>query len=316
MMEGFVPGLDAENTPKMRTVVVIRAGTDPTVTGDLRVLLNLRALEGASPDSRCASEQRDIQPYMRRILTVWMFKVCEEQLCEQEVFPLAVHYLDSYLKRFCIEKSSLQLLGTVCMFVASKMRETVPLTASKLAIYTDNSISTADILQWEVMVVSRLGWCLASVVPSDFLEPILQALPFVHPLNIQNMRRHVHSYIALAAMDCRFSAFLPSTLACACVTAAVQTLAAGNSPDSVMKLLSDLLAADLSSVMGCHKLLASVLDVSLPPCFQGGVGRSNTNSSGFRCISADAKDTNCPSLENLTQRVEGNEMSEGGKPKK
>lgn len=54
--------------------------------------------------------------------------------------------------------------------------------------------------QWEVMVVSRLGWCLASVVPSDFLEPILQALPFVHPLNIQNMRRHVHSYIALAAM--------------------------------------------------------------------------------------------------------------------
>lgn len=54
--------------------------------------------------------------------------------------------------------------------------------------------------QWEVTVVSRLGWCLASVVPSDFLEPIVQALPFVHPSNIRNMRRHVHSYIALAAM--------------------------------------------------------------------------------------------------------------------
>lgn len=49
-------------------------------------------------------------------------------------------------------------------------------------------------------MVSRLDWCLASVVPSDFLEPVLHALPFVRPNHLQNMRRHVHSYIALAAI--------------------------------------------------------------------------------------------------------------------
>lgn len=53
--------------------------------------------------------------------------------------------------------------------------------------------------QWEMLVVSRLDWCLASVIPSDFLEPILHALPFVQPMHFQNMRRHVHCYIALAA---------------------------------------------------------------------------------------------------------------------
>lgn len=53
--------------------------------------------------------------------------------------------------------------------------------------------------QWEVAVVSRLDWCLASVVPSDFLEPILHTLPFVRPHHLAKMRRHVHSYIALAA---------------------------------------------------------------------------------------------------------------------
>lgn len=48
-------------------------------------------------------------------------------------------------------------------------------------------------------MVSRLEWCLPSVVPSDFLEPILHALPFVQPQHLLNMCRHVHSYIALAA---------------------------------------------------------------------------------------------------------------------
>lgn len=54
--------------------------------------------------------------------------------------------------------------------------------------------------QWEVAVVSRLDWCLASVVPSDFLEPILHALPFVRAPHLQNIRRHINSYVALAAM--------------------------------------------------------------------------------------------------------------------
>ncbi|XP_008280939.1 G1/S-specific cyclin-D3 [Stegastes partitus] len=276
------------------TTTVPRTGSDPSVTGDPRVLHYLRALEKTRPVT-CyfGGLQTDIRPDMRRRLTLWMLQVCEEQKCEEEVFPQAVRYLDSYLSRFVIEKVHLQHLGTVCLLLASKMRECVHLSADKLHIYTDGSIPASDILQWEVAVLSRLDWCLASVVPSDFLEPILHALPFVPAFHLNTMRRHVHSYVALAAMDYRFSVFLPSTLTCACVTIAIQRLRlvdAAASPDSVMRFLANLLAADLSTAFRCYEQLGSALGLVLPSCSHDGVSRSEAHSSGISCAPADIQD--------------------------
>lgn len=66
---------------------------------------------------------------------------------------MAMNYLDRFLAGVPTPKTHLQLLGAVCMFLASKLKETIPLTAEKLCIYTDNSIKPQELL---VMTVSFL----------------------------------------------------------------------------------------------------------------------------------------------------------------
>ena len=74
------------------------------------------------------------------------FQVCEEQRCQDDVFPLAMNLLDRFLSVTNVKKDHLQLLGAVCLFVASKLRESRPLTAEILVQCADNSITVPDII--------------------------------------------------------------------------------------------------------------------------------------------------------------------------
>lgn len=61
------------------------------------------------------------------------------------MFLLAINYLDRFLNVCPIKKTQLQLLGTTCILLSSKLRETQPITAETLVFYTDQSITLDDL---------------------------------------------------------------------------------------------------------------------------------------------------------------------------
>ncbi|XP_073170902.1 G1/S-specific cyclin-D2 isoform X1 [Lepidochelys kempii] len=189
--------------------------------------------------------------------------VCEEQKCEEEVFPLAMNYLDRFLAVVPTRKCHLQLLGAVCMFLASKLKETIPLTAEKLCIYTDNSIKPQELLEWELVVLGKLKWNLAAVTPHDFIEHILRKLPLPKD-KLLLIRKHAQTFIALCATDFNFAMYPPSMIATGSVGAAICGLQLDDgesslSGDSLTELLAKITNTDVDCLKACQEQIESVL---------------------------------------------------------
>nr|XP_042699844.1 G1/S-specific cyclin-D2 isoform X1 [Chrysemys picta bellii] len=242
-----------------------RALPDPNLLYDDRVLHNLLTIEERylPQCSYFKCVQKDIQPFMRRMVATWMLEVCEEQKCEEEVFPLAMNYLDRFLAVVPTRKCHLQLLGAVCMFLASKLKETIPLTAEKLCIYTDNSIKPQELLEWELVVLGKLKWNLAAVTPHDFIEHILRKLPLPKD-KLLLIRKHAQTFIALCATDFNFAMYPPSMIATGSVGAAICGLQLDDgesslSGDSLTELLAKITNTDVDCLKACQEQIESVL---------------------------------------------------------
>ena len=142
--------LEAQTTQTQQTYTLpseLRSVSSDPVFNAPRVLTNIlqrQSFEQTTVDY-FRTVQTEVRPHMRKIVSDWMLDVCEEQQCHPEVFHLAMNYVDRVLSRVAIGKHQFQLIGCVCMFLASKFKETCPLPSENLVIYTDNSVSVKDI---------------------------------------------------------------------------------------------------------------------------------------------------------------------------
>uniref|UniRef100_A0A3Q3MWD1 Cyclin D1 n=1 Tax=Labrus bergylta TaxID=56723 RepID=A0A3Q3MWD1_9LABR len=179
---------------------------------------------------------------------------CEEQKCEEEVFPLAMNYWTDFY-RWRPPGNEAAAAGSHVHVSSIQMKETVPLTAEKLCIYTDNS-------QMELLVLNKLKWDLASVTPHDFIEHFLSKLE-IHPSTKQILRKHAQTFVALCATDVNFIASPPSMVAAGSVVAAVQGLYLKSQNASLDVSLIVALSLSQDCLRACQEQIESLLESSL-----------------------------------------------------
>uniref|UniRef100_H2ZXH6 Cyclin N-terminal domain-containing protein n=1 Tax=Latimeria chalumnae TaxID=7897 RepID=H2ZXH6_LATCH len=247
-----------------------RAQRDPVLL-ETRTLWKLLQVEGRYLPSASYFQnvQREIQPGMRKVLTGWMLEVCEEQDYE-EIFPLAVNCLDRFLSLISLEKSQLQLLGSTCLFLASKLKETNPLMAETLCAYSDFSFTYQELKSMEVVVLKRLKWDLAAVSPQDFLPFLLHQLPCLSEKR-GLVLKHTYTFIALcttASADHNFIAFPPSVVAAASLLSSVcglqlHHLWGPSSCQGLIQLFACTIRCDPEFLEACQEQLERILESSL-----------------------------------------------------
>jgi len=206
--------------------LVCMAYRDPVILEDNRVFQNMLDIEEfyVAATNYFQNKQSEIKPHMRKIVTDWMLEVCLDQNCHADVFLLSCNVMDRFLSQLNIRKNQFQLVAASTIFIASKLVDPCPITACDLIKYTDNTYQVTELLEMELLILSRLKWDLSAITPYNFLEYLLRLLAESSSLDSTVLRRHTENFIILCATEFRFSMYPPSMLSSAALAAAASSL--------------------------------------------------------------------------------------------
>merc|ERR1711953_1525069 len=211
--ENFSPDLCQDNR-------CVEAHNDRVLVNDIRVLDNLLISEdNVQIIDYCRTTQTNIKPHMRKIVTDWMLEVCEDQQCQSEVFFLAANYLDRFLSRVNIKKTQFQLVASVCILLASKFSQVVPIHSEQLVIYTDNSVPVEQLRQWEMEVLNVLQWELSASTAHSFLQHFCNKSTLKYSSSIVSQAAGI---AALASTEYKFILTKQSVIAAAALAASLE----------------------------------------------------------------------------------------------
>lgn len=207
---------------------------DPVLLQDSRVFRNMLDIEEfyLAASNYFQIVQQEIKPNMRQIVTSWMLEVCMDQNCHANVFLLSCNIMDRFLSQLGIKKSQFQLVAAATMFIASKLADPCPITGTELVRYTNDTYNLTELLEMELLILSKLKWDLSAVTPYDFLEHLLRQLQedggFLHQddsnsnrlLKEEQFKKNTERIILNCAQEFRFSLYTPSMLSSAAIATA------------------------------------------------------------------------------------------------
>lgn len=270
-----------------------KAFRDRVLLKDDRVLKNLLSIEDRyQPSTSYFLFQKDLRPYMRKIVATWMLEVCEEEGREEEMFPLAMNYLDRVLSLTSVRKTQLQLVSAVCLFIASKVRESIPMEADRLVRYTDYSVMMDDIMEWEMLVLHLLKWDTGSIIAHDFLDILLDRLD-LDDKDQNQILRHAQTLIVMCATEHSFCVHPPSIIASSSICAAAVGLLGQPWCQSagLVDRLQELTSIDGDCMRACQEQIEQTLVNNIMNATQDNMSINTTTTSNQKSTGATATAT-------------------------
>ncbi|KAG7268557.1 hypothetical protein CRUP_036314 [Coryphaenoides rupestris] len=131
-------------------VTPVRASPLPALCKDVVWNNMLQKDKSYSRDVHVMDKHPHLQPKMRAILLDWLMEVSEVYKLHRESYHLAQDYFDRFMAtQSNVFKSTLQLIGITCLFIAAKMEEMYPPKVHQFAYVTDEVLPLEDeILTW------------------------------------------------------------------------------------------------------------------------------------------------------------------------
>ncbi|KAF3833204.1 hypothetical protein F7725_026869, partial [Dissostichus mawsoni] len=116
-----------------------------------------------------------LQPKMRAVLLDWLMEVSEVYKLHRESYHLAQDYFDRFMAtQRNVFKTTLQLIGITCLFVAAKVEEMYPPKVHQFAYVTDEACTEDEILSMEIIIMKELNWSLSPQTPISWLNVYMQ----------------------------------------------------------------------------------------------------------------------------------------------
>ncbi|KAF5395715.1 Cyclin domain protein [Paragonimus heterotremus] len=191
---------------------------DPYFTANEKIIQDLLIDEKRyhSNPSYCIKQHIGVAKWMRRTLLNWLRDVCVHRQTDAGVLAQTAQLIDRFLHVVPTDRREYQLVGSTCFFIASKLKETVPVPLREMMQYTDFSVTQEDIVAKELTICLSLHWDLTCITPIDFIAPVVDFLEFVSSLK-QIIRQAALNIFIKAFHVEELGMYLPSYMAAACI---------------------------------------------------------------------------------------------------
>lgn len=184
----------------------------------------------------------------RDILVNWLVKIHNKFGLLPETLYLAINTMDRFLCKELVQLDKLQLVGTSCLFIASKYEEVYSPSIKHFASETDGACTEDEIKEGEKFILKTLSFNLNYPNPMNFLRRISKADDY----DIQS-RTLAKFLLEISLMDFRFIGILPSLCAAASMFLSRKMLGKGKWDGNLIHYSGGYTKEQLASV--CHMIM-------------------------------------------------------------